>query len=200
MCTAAILAGGRGRRMGGRPKALLPIGRGRIIDNQLAVLQAVADHVAIVANDTELYAALGVPVWPDTREGYGPLGGILTALVNSATPTALIIAGDMPFLTVAFLKHLVEAGEGFDIAIPCTSDGYQPLCATYSRGCIAPIRHSLDSGRLKVTDLLAAVSVHELGTDEIAPFDPDGMLFFNINTPGDYAHGLQTARRRHGEG
>ena len=199
MCTAAILAGGLGRRMGGRPKALLPIGHRRIIDNQLAVLRAVADHVAIVANETDRYDDLGVPVWPDERAGCGPLGGILTALVNAATPTALVIAGDMPFLTVAFLRHLVEAGQGFDVAIPCTSDGYQPLCATYNRTCIGPIQHHLDAGRLKVTDLLSAVTVRELGTDEIASFDPDGTLFFNINTPDDYAHGLQTARRLQGE-
>ena len=195
MCTAAILAGGLGRRMGSQPKALLPIGSGRIIDRQLAILRAVAEHVAIVTNDADRYGDLGVPVWTDQRPGCGPLGGILTALVNAETPGVLVIAGDMPFLTVAFLRHLVKASRGFDVAIPCATDGYQPLCAAYNETCIEPIQRHLDDGRLKVIDLLSVVTVRELRTDEIAEFDPDGTLFFNINTPDDYAQGLLTARR-----
>ena len=193
MCTVAILAGGFGRRMGGRPKSLLPSGRERIIDRQLAMLRQVTDHVVIVTSDADRYNSLGVPVWTDARSGCGPLGWILTALLNTSAAMSLVIAGDMPFLTVAFLRRLVKAAPGWDVAIPCTIDGYQPLCAIYSQACISPIERQLDAGRLKVTDLSSAVSVHELGIDEIAPFDPDGRLFFNVNTPDDYAQALQTA-------
>ena len=157
MCTAAILAGGFGRRMGGRSKSLLPIGRERIIDRQLAVLRQVTDHVVIVTNDAGRYDNLGVPVWTDTRAGCGPLGGILAALVNTSAAMSLVIAGDMPFLSVTFLRHLVEAARGWDLAIPCTNDGYQPLCAVYGQACIGPIERQLDAGRLKVTDVLGAV-------------------------------------------
>ena len=195
MCTAAILAGGHGRRMGGQPKALLQVGRTRIIDRQLATTRAVAKHVAIVANDRQLYDGLGVPVWNDVRPGCGPLGGILTALVNATTTVTLIIAGDMPFLTVKFLRFLADAGREVDVAIPCTPEGYQPLCAAYSQRCINAIQHNLDAGTLKVTELLSAVTVRKLGPDDTAAFDPDGTLFFNINTPDDYAAVLQRERR-----
>ena len=191
MCTAAILAGGHGRRMGGQPKALLPVGRTRIIDRQLATTRAVANHVAIVANDRELYGGLGVPVWNDVRPGSGPLGGILTALVNAPTAVTLIIAGDMPFLTVGFLRFLAESGRDVDVAIPNTPAGYQPLCAAYNQRCINAIQRNLDAGILTVTDVLPAVTVRELGPDDTASFDPDGTLFFNINTPDDYATVLQ---------
>ena len=187
MCTAAILAGGHGRRMGGRPKALLKVGRTRIIDRQLATTRAVASHVAIVANDRELYDGLGVPVWNDVRPGSGPLGGILTALVNATTAVTLVVAGDMPFLTVGFLRFLAEAGRDVDVAIPCTPEGLQPLCAAYNQRCLNAIQHNIDAGILKVTELLPAVTVRRLGPDDTAAFDPDGTLFFNINTPDDYA-------------
>ena len=195
MCTAAILAGGHGRRMGGQHKALLQVGPTRIIDRQLAVAHAVTSRVAIVANDRELYDGLGVPIWTDLQPGTGPLGGIHTALANATTAVTLIIAGDMPFLTAGFLRYLVESGRDVDLAIPCTPEGYQPLCAAYNQTCINTIQRHLDAGILKVADLLPAVRVRELGPNDTAPFDPDGALFFNINTPDDYATVLDMERR-----
>src|SRR5574338_670562 len=62
----AILAGGQASRLGGRPKALLPVGDARIIDRQVRVLRAAVGHgeVFIVANDVEL---------PKGDDGYHPL-------------------------------------------------------------------------------------------------------------------------------
>ena len=195
MPTAAILAGGRARRFGGRPKALLPFGDRRIIDRQIAVLDAVADRVAVVTTDRERYGALGIPIWEDLVPGAGPLGGIYTALVRAAART-LVVAGDMPFITPAFMRHLEQAGRDADVAVARTADGRHPLCAAYGEACADVIRQSLERGALKVGDLLAKVRVREIGPDELRPFDPDGTLFFNINTPEDYVRGLQLAARR----
>ena len=195
MPTAAILAGGRARRFGGRPKALLPVGDQRIIDRQIAVLGAVADRVVVVASQRERYAALGIPIWEDLIPDSGPLGGIYTALVRAAERT-LVVAGDMPFLTPAFMRHLEQAGRDADVAVARTADGRHPLCASYGAACAGVIRQSLDRGALKAGDLLAKVRVREIGPDELRPFDPDGMLLFNINTPEDYARSLQLAARQ----
>jgi molybdopterin-guanine dinucleotide biosynthesis protein A len=188
MCTAAILAGGRARRLGGRSKALLPIGDQRIIDHQIAVLRTVADELAIVAAeaDTDRYGALGVPVWVDLIPDSGPLGGIYTALVNATSSHTLVVASDMPFVTASFLQYLVRVGQNVDVAIPRTTDGHQPLCACYAGTCVSVVRRHIESGTLKVTDLLSEVSVHEIGPAELKPFDPDERLFFNVNTPDDY--------------
>jgi molybdopterin-guanine dinucleotide biosynthesis protein A len=196
MCTAAILAGGHGRRMGGQPKTLLQIGPTRIIDRQLAVAHAVTSRVAIVANDRELYTGLGVPIWTDLQPGTGPLGGIYTALTHATTAVTLIIAGDMPFLTAEFLRYLVESGRDVDLAIPCTPKGCQPLCAAYNQTCINTIQRHLDADILKVADLLPAVRVRKLEPNDTAPFNPNGTLFFNINTPRDYATALNMERRQ----
>ena len=187
MCTAAILAGGRARRLGGRSKALLSIGDQRIIDHQIAVMRTVADEFAVVTADTDRYSALGVPVWADLISDSGPLGGIYTALVNATSSHTLVVASDMPFVTASFLKYLVRVGQDVDVAIPRTTDGYQPLCACYAGTCASVIRRHIESGTLKVTDLLSEVSVHEIGPAELEPFDPDERLFFNVNTPDDYA-------------
>ena len=186
MCTAAILAGGRARRLGGRSKALLPVGDQRIIDHQIAVLRTVADELAIVTADTDRYGALGVPVWVDLIPDSGPLGGIYTALVNATSSHTLVVASDMPFVTALFLKYLVRVGQDVDVAIPRTTDGHQPLCACYASTCVSVVLRHIESGTLKVTDLLSELSVHEIGPAELKPFDPDERLFFNVNTPDDY--------------
>src|SRR3712207_6829691 len=89
---AAILAGGRARRLGGAKKAALPLGAMRIIDRQLDALRQVATAVLIVAPDPAPYADLRVRVVPDAVANAGPLGGIYTAIVNSPCERTLVVA------------------------------------------------------------------------------------------------------------
>lgn len=199
MCTAAILAGGAGRRLGGLIKPLISIGGRRIIDRQLTALRPVVDTIALVTTphaDLAGLDELGLPIWEDERPSLGPLGGILTALVNSQAASTLIVAGDMPFLTATFLRHLIEMARGSaDAVIPRTAAGYQPLCGVYRRRCIAAIRRRLDVGALTVTQLLSDLRVREIGETELARLDPGGTLFFNVNTPADYERSVQLSEQ-----
>ena len=198
MATAAILAGGRARRFGGRPKALLPVGGLRIIDRLLAALGPVVGEVVIIARDDEPYRALGLPIRHDVLPGTGPLGGIYTALAGTTAPRTLIVAADMPFLNTRLLERLLDAGRDVDIALPRTADGYQPLCASYAAACATVIRRRLDENRLAVHGLLSAARVREIGPAEMARLDPTGRLCFNVNTPADYARALTLATPRPG--
>jgi molybdopterin-guanine dinucleotide biosynthesis protein A len=193
---AAILAGGRARRFGGRDKALLEIDGARIIDRQLAALGQVTRHVFIVANEPNRYEALGIPIVPDRIAGAGPLGGIYTALVAGRADLTLVIACDLPFLSAAFLTHLVARAHGADIVMPRTHAGYEPLCACYARAAADPIRRRIEAGALKAADLPPELRVREIGPEEIAGFDPDGTLFLNVNTPDDYVRVQARAARQ----
>ena len=106
----------------------------------------------------------------------------------SVTPRTLVVACDMPFLSLAFLKHLVTAGrdDDVDVVIPRTAEGYQPLCACYAQTSANAMLQRLQKGALKVTDVLADLRVREIDPAEVAAYDPDGVLFFNVNTPDDY--------------
>lgn len=186
MHTAAILAGGRARRLGGLDKSRLTIGGQTILQRQIDLLQGVVDRVVVIANDVDRFAGLQVPVVPDRVPGAGSLGGIYTA-VTAADGPVLVVACDMPFLTAPFLARLLERGQDVDVALPRGPDGYHPLCACYAPTCADPIRRRLESGALKVIDLLTDLRVRELGPDELEAFDPDGLLLTNINTPDDLA-------------
>ena len=194
MSTAAILAGGRARRFGGRHKLLLPLGDRRIVDRLLAALRAVADQVFIVADDRKTYAGLGVPVHPDVLAAAGPLGGVLSALTASRSSRTLVVAGDMPFLDPTFLARLLQhASPAIDVAVPRTRDGFQPLCACYRASCMPVIERRIAAGTLQATGAVREMRRHELGEGEIGPLDPGGTLFFNVNTPADYARALALA-------
>ena len=195
MLTAAIIAGGRAQRLGGLDKSDLVIGGRRIIDRQVSVLGHVAEHILIVSSDHHRFRSAGLRVCEDLILGTGPLGGLYTALVRSPTERTMVVACDLPFLTVAFLRHIATRARGADAAIPRSAAGPQPLCAVYDRTCVEPIRARLECGELRVSGLSDAIRVNEIGPPEIAPFDPNGALLFNVNTPDDYTRANALAVR-----
>ncbi len=188
MWTAAILAGGRARRLGGIDKSALLIGGRSILDRQLAVLDSLTPHILIVASDEHRYREAGVPVVRDRIAGAGSLGGLYTALVEAPTEQLVVMACDMPFLTAPFLARLAALGAGADAAVPRDAQGLRhPLCAAWARRAAPHLRARIDAGRLRVIDALDGLNVREMDSHELAQCDPEGRLLLNVNTPDDYA-------------
>jgi molybdopterin-guanine dinucleotide biosynthesis protein A len=77
---AAILAGGRGKRLGNVHKGLVRVGGESIVARQLAVLQPLVAERLIVAGDPAPYKDLGARLVVDLHPGGGPLSGIEAAL------------------------------------------------------------------------------------------------------------------------
>jgi molybdenum cofactor guanylyltransferase len=205
-CAAAILAGGRAERLNGADKSQLVVGGRTILARQLAVLRRLTPTVFLVGGVSELVAGqageldaapLETPLArvPDLAPDLGPLGGIGAALAHAPLPCTIIVACDMPFLTLAFLEHLVERIGGVDVAVPRTEDGYHPLCAAYHRSVLPEVTARLARRALAVRDLFRAVRVAEIGPATIARFDPDGLLLSNVNTPQDYDRACARAGR-----
>ena len=190
MWTGAILVGGQGRRLGGIDKSALVVGSDSILDRQLSLLRELTPHILIVAGANSKIApktvAADTMVVTDRMAGAGSLGGLYTALVEAPTEQVLVIACDMPFLTAPFLARLAERGEGVDAAVPRDERGRHPLCASYDRRIAGHLKARIDRGELRVGDALTGLLVRELGPDELGPFDPDGRLLLNVNTPADY--------------
>ena len=193
MWTAAILAGGQARRLGGLDKSALAIGAGTVLQRQLAVLDGLTPHILIVGRE-RMDGHPRLRTVPDRIAAVGALGGIYTALLEAPTELVLVIACDMPFLTAPFLQLLAtraEAEPDADAVVPRDRRGRHPLCATYRRRAAAVFKARIDAGTLRVLDALEAVAVRELGPDEVEAHDPDGSLLMNVNTPDDYARAQQ---------
>lgn len=182
---AAILAGGHGRRLGGVDKGSLAVGGRPIVARQVDVLRALTPDLVIVARDGAPYAGLGVPVVPDALPGLGPLGGIYTALLHATGAGSLVVACDMPFLSLAFLQHLMARAREADVVLPRSEEGYHPLCAVYARTLLPVIHARLQEARLDVIGLVREVRAAEIGPEELAAFDPEHVMLSNVNTPQD---------------
>ena len=192
---AVILAGGAARRMGGGDKGLLPLGSGTVLSSVAARLAPQAGALALNANgDPARFAALGLPVLPDTVAGRpGPLAGVLAAMRWAGAAGAgrvATAAADTPFLPADLVARLSAGGSGIVIASapdPERGTARHPVFALWPVALADALEAALSGGVRKVLAFADAQ-----GWDE-ARF-PDGAAFFNVNTPGD----LEEARRRCG--
>jgi molybdopterin-guanine dinucleotide biosynthesis protein A len=181
-----IQAGGKSTRMG-RDKGLVSFGAGTLVEYILSQVEELHQDTFIISNQMESYANFGVPVYGDVIHGIGALGGVYTALYHAKTDYVLLLAVDMPFVNLNFLKFLLQSAEGYDVAIPQVSEGgfLEPFRAVYSRQCLMPIKNMIDQGKRKVISFFDLVSVNYISPAEIQQFDLDGRTFFNLNTPED---------------
>ncbi len=177
-----VLAGGGSTRMGTN-KALLELGGVPLIERVLRTLQPLFPEVAIVANDPAPYARLGVPTWPDAVPLRGPLGGVYTAILRSRTPYTFCIACDMPFANQAMVAFLCDLVAGYQVVVPRTPDGYQPLHAVYGKECLARIETMIAADRLKIDLLFPAVRARVVEEAELRAVEPSLRCFMNVNTP-----------------
>jgi len=193
--TGVVLAGGRSRRLG-RNKALEKVGGIPLVSRVTTVVESVASHLVVVVADEAQAGVLPTPdgatTVVDMRPGSGSLGGIFTGLTEAPTDWALVVACDMPFLNLELLTLMSGSREGVDIVIPVLDGWPEPTHAFYSKNCLSAMEESLNTGRLKITEFFASVTVKYLPQESIEAIDPERWSFFNVNTAVD----LEKARAR----
>jgi molybdopterin-guanine dinucleotide biosynthesis protein A len=171
--TAAILAGGRGERLGGADKGLVCLGGRPLAHWVLDAVRPQAGGILIVANRNPAeYAALGVPVvsdpWPDFR---GPLAGMFAALRESATRWVLTVPCDAARLPDALGLRLFTALDAADApAAYATADGDDHyLCCLLRRELEAPLLRALDAGESAPRRWLADIGAVSVDFSDVQP-------------------------------
>lgn len=196
--TGVILAGGISRRMG-QNKALIQLGDDSLIGHVIRRIRLVADERLLITNTPNAYAHLGLSMQSDIVPDAGALGGIYTGLMSASHDAVLCVACDSPFLVPKLLTYLVSVLDGYDAVMPWTYRGnpadhntsdqitLQTLCAVYSKRCLPIIELMLQESELRVHALQERASIKCVSPEVWQAFDPDGISFFNINTPADLA-------------
>jgi molybdopterin-guanine dinucleotide biosynthesis protein A len=188
MLTLSIQAGGLSSRMG-RDKALLPFLGQPLIQRVMNRLAFLADETIITANHPENFQFLGITTVPDVMPGLGALGGLLTALKTARHPYVALVACDLPFanpqLLTACLDILVTGNA--DAAIPSSEFGLEPLHAIYRRdSCLPLVEAALLAGKRRLIAWHSEAKVICIPPQTVSQYDPDGLAFWNVNTPEEF--------------
>jgi molybdopterin-guanine dinucleotide biosynthesis protein A len=189
MLTVCIQAGGQSSRMG-EDKALKTFLGRPLIQRVVDRLTPIADEIIVTTNRWDDYAFLNLRLFADIKPERGALGGLYTAIASATQPIVAVVACDMPFassrLIEAMSRLLVE--EEADVVIAKSEGGYEPLHAVYRReACLPAIEKSIDADQWKVIAWFPQVKVRVLTMEEIKSADPEGLAFWNVNTPEEFA-------------
>ena len=179
----AVLVGGRGGRIG-KDKGLLRLCGKTFLE---IIMEKFKDcSIVIVCRDekqAKVYSDFGSTV-VDIVKGFGPLGGILSALEFYKSRT-FVLAVDMPLVNRKVAEYLYSLpGE---VVVPSWSDGkIEPLLACYSEGAIETIRKCVKIGERRVHMAIKMMNVNYVPIDRLKVFDPELLSFFNVNSVEDY--------------
>jgi len=205
MRTVSIQAGGLSSRMG-EDKALKPFLGRPLIQRVADRLSPIADEIIVTTNRPADYAFLGLRLIPDLKPGRGALGGLYTAIASATHPFVAVVACDMPFASPKLIETMTKFMEVEEVDIVIArvtseqekegkrSEGYEPLHALYRRAtCLPAIESAINADQWKVIAWFPQVKVRVLTADEIKSADPDGLAFWNVNSPEEFARAEQLA-------
>lgn len=186
-----VMAGGASTRFG-FDKARAELGGESMLVRMCKLVSEVTGVASVVAPPGR-YAEFGERIVGDHWPGEGPLGGIITALMdahaqNHQNVWCLIVGCDMPFLTrewLTYLKNRALSSDAMAVA-PQSPLGLEPLCACWNTGGTGKLQYAFEDGVRKVTDAMKRVSMEVVEEKDWKQFDKAGRLFWNMNTPAEY--------------
>ncbi|WP_213877788.1 molybdenum cofactor guanylyltransferase MobA [Pseudomonas sp. dw_358] len=107
-CSILLLAGGRGQRMGGQDKGLLPWQGRPLIAHLHETVRSLTDDLLISCNrNLAQYAAYADRLVEDDQAGFpGPLAGILAGLDAARHGYLLVLPCDVPRVDLALVQAM----------------------------------------------------------------------------------------------
>ncbi|WP_342450673.1 NTP transferase domain-containing protein [Lunatimonas salinarum] len=182
-----MLIGGKSSRMG-KDKSLLCY-QGTIPQREylLSLLAPICQSTYLSCNQHQL-AQISQPeaVIVDRFQESGPMGAILSAFGHRADCAWLVVACDLPMLSVTFLECLVAARNTKKQATAFRKQHArlpEPLCTIYEPSSYQTLQNEFDRGNLSPAKALLAMDVawQELKDDDI---------LMNVNNPQEHIEAL----------
>lgn len=177
-----ILAGGESSRMGSDKSLLNYHGLPQAeYLYHLAKSLNLPSFISCRSGQIERLKLSELPVITDRFTGFGPLGGILSAMATYPDKAWLVMACDLPLLTSETLNDLIRARDPQKLATAYFNQErkqFEPLFAIYEPGIYSRMLHFLGEGVNCPQKVLFNSSVN------ILPLTSQGRLQ-NVNTPED---------------
>ena len=175
----------------GTSKALLLFDDEPLIVHVVATLQRLFADVVVVAAPEQDLPSMPVRLVSDEVAYQGPVGGIYYGLTAAGGDAAFVTSCDSVFLNVDLIAHLLDQLPEHDVVVPHWQGRFQPLHAVYRRSVSPLLAEQLARGQLRPVYLFDKVRLRRVDEDEVRRFDPEGVSFYNMNTPEDYAEALK---------
>ena len=190
MFPGVILAGGNGRRLGGKGKAFLNIGGVPLINLVLYKFKPQVTQIAINTRNKGDFFSYSYPLIEDPINeigGSGPLAGISSAIkwakeLTNPSTHVITVPVDAPLLPSDLVNRLVlELNMNkSDIVFASSNNNVYPVIGLWPLALDAKLDEALNGGVRKIDAFTASfdVSVVDWSYKAINPF-------FNINNPED---------------
>jgi molybdenum cofactor guanylyltransferase len=180
----AVLAGGRGQRLGGAKATVTLAGR-PLLGYPLEAARDAALEVVVVAKTFSPLPEHAARVLHEPDQPTHPLCGVVRALSfaeeRSAHAAVVIVACDMPFVTAGLLAWLA----GLEGAAVAAIDGrLQPTLGRYDPSHLPVLREALAAGRA-LRETVGALSPRIVDERDLRRFGDPARLCFNVNRPRD---------------
>jgi molybdopterin-guanine dinucleotide biosynthesis protein A len=182
-----VLAGGAGRRLGGRDKGLLAYGDGPAAKHAVATLARLCGPVFVSANrNLDAYERLAPGrVLRDRRAGYpGPLAAIEALSRVGVEGDVLVLPCDMPGVLPGVYEELLrvlDSEPALDATYAATSERTHFLVTALRGRVLAGVTPQLDRGQRTVRTWLATLRARPV---RFAGSEADSL--HNRNTPQDW--------------
>jgi molybdopterin-guanine dinucleotide biosynthesis protein A len=150
--TGMILAGGEGRRMGGRDKGLEPFAGLPLVGHVVKRLEGQVAELLINANrNADAYRFFADRVMADEETGFkGPLMGIYSGLRAAKTPWLLVTPCDSPALPDDLVARMVAGIGDHDIAVAFDGERLHPVVALLRTSLADDLAATLAEGERKI--------------------------------------------------
>lgn len=178
---AAVLAGGRGVRIG-EHKANVPLAGITLASRAVASLRKAGLDPFIVTKRDRPVDIAGVEVVVEPDHPRHPLAGVAAAIRRAGERRVIVLACDLPLLPPAYFSWLADHDGG--TLIPCPGGEPQPLAGRFSPADLGPIESAL-ARQAPVREAAAGLAATFAGDDQLSPFGDPAVMFTNVNTPED---------------
>ena len=169
--------------MAGRAKALLRYEGRTLLERQL-LLAPLFEEVFLVTDDPAPYAPFGVRCIGDVEPGTGAPGAVVSALLHAKSEQVVVLACDMPFVTGAAVRALLEAEAAPVVLFP--GEGVQPFPGRYARALGESWRSAL-AGSPSLQELCEQAGARTLPDAVAKVVDPLGQVTLSVNSEADAA-------------
>jgi len=186
--TAAILCGGKSRRMGFDKSEIMIDGK-LLIEYIAERLEELFDEILLVTDDIRKYEHLKYTICEDIYRERGPIGGIHAALTCASSNYVFITACDMPVINTDYIRYMMDLIEKTNAeGVAAWKNGYvETLYAFYSKDMSDRIDFLISQENCKLLQLLECSRVQLVEEEDVNNLTAGLDVFVNLNKKTDLA-------------